>query len=338
MSEGDAQTGVFPASAPAVSLKAISKRYGETLALDNVSLDIAQNQTFALLGPNGAGKTTLLHVLCTILQPDSGTALVAGWDVRRQSLRARKSLGVVFQESSLDDRLTVYENLDFHGLVYEVPWRRRRERIEEMLALVELSDWSDELVRTLSSGMKRRLELARALVHDSRILLLDEPTVGLDVQSRARIWDYLAQLRRTRDITIIVTTHYIEEVEGCDEVCIIDHGKILAKGSPTALKAQYGHPVLRATPIDAAAIAEITARYPEVQLNSAGQLVLQAADPTLPEKFLAAFGARLRQFDVDSGSLENVFMSLTGRELRDKAAGGREQTFAFGQRGGELTR
>src|SRR5262249_48296582 len=145
-------------------------------ALDNVSFDVHRNELFALLGPNGAGKTTLLHILCTILRPDGGTAYISGIDVMKNPLEARKNLGVVFQEPSLDDRLTLYENLNFHGLVYGVPAAERRKRIDEMLALVELSDWRERLVRSLSSGMKRRLEIARALVHHSRILLLDEPT------------------------------------------------------------------------------------------------------------------------------------------------------------------
>lgn len=323
---------------PAVQLRGISKRYGEILALDSIDLTIAPNQVFALLGPNGAGKTTLLHILCTILQPDKGTAEISGFDILRQPLKARKRLGVVFQEPSLDDRLTVYENLDFHGLVYQVPWRLRRQRIEEVLALVELHDWREELVRTLSSGMKRRLEIARALIHESRVILLDEPTVGLDVQSRARIWDYLAELRRTRNITVIVTTHYIEEVEGCDEVCIIDKGTILAQGSPQALKQAHGLQVMRVTPRDTAAEAEIVSLFPQAIRSTSGQLLLQSSSPEMVDDFLGRFGARVRQFDIDTASLESVFLSLTGRELRDKAAGAREQTLAFGRRGGEHTR
>jgi len=323
---------------PAVRLANISKRYGETLALDGISLDIAPGQIFALLGPNGAGKTTLLHILCTILLPDSGTAEIWGQDILRRPLEARKNLGVVFQEPSLDDRLTVYENLDFHGLVYRVPRKLRKQRIDEVLDLVELAGWRDELVRTLSSGMKRRLEIARALIHDSRVVLLDEPTVGLDVQSRARIWDYLGQLRRERDITVIVTTHYIEEVEGCDEVCIIDRGKVLAQDSPENLRATYGKQVIRLTPRDAAAETAILALHPDAVRNPAGQLLIGVESEAVTDAFLEKFGTRVRQFDIQTPSLETVFLSLTGRELRDKAAGGREQTLAFGRRGGEHTR
>src|SRR4051812_23422297 len=205
-------------SEPAVAIEGVSKRFGRTLALDNVGFEVRRNELFALLGPNGAGKTTLLHILCTILRPDSGTARISGIDVVKNPLDGRRNLGVVFQEPSLDDRLTLYENLNFHGLVYGVPAAQRKTRIEEMLALVELTEWRERLVRTLSSGMKRRLEIARALIHRSRILFLDEPTVWLDAQSRERLWQYVHRLRNERALTVIVTTHYIEEVEGCDRV------------------------------------------------------------------------------------------------------------------------
>ncbi|HEY3643125.1 MAG TPA: ATP-binding cassette domain-containing protein, partial [Xanthobacteraceae bacterium] len=186
---------MIAAPVPAVEIDHISKRYGRTLALDEVTFGVGRGDVFALLGPNGAGKTTLLHILCTILRPDSGTARIGGADVVKNPLGARRSLGVVFQEPSLDDRLTVTENLEFHGLVYGVPQAVRHARIGELLALVELEKWGGALVRTLSSGMKRRLEIARALIHDSSILFLDEPTAGLDAQSRERIWQYLDKVR-----------------------------------------------------------------------------------------------------------------------------------------------
>jgi ABC-2 type transport system ATP-binding protein len=325
-------------SQPVIELAHLRKQYGNTVALDDINLTVHANQAFALLGPNGAGKTTLLHILCSILQPDSGTATVAGFDVARQPLKARKRLGVVFQEPSLDDRLTVYENLSFHCLIYQVPRRERKQRIAEMLELVELSDWRDRLVRTLSSGMKRRLEIARALVHDSKIVFLDEPTVGLDVQSRARIWQYLTELRKRRDLTLVITTHYIEEVENCDQVCIIDHGKILVEGTPDALKQAYGHQMLRVVARDAEIAAAIQVRYPDAVLTAGDELTLPVADERLVDDFLGQFGARVRKFSLESPSLEGVFLSLTGRDLRDVAATGREQTYAFGRRGGEHTR
>jgi ABC-2 type transport system ATP-binding protein len=318
-----------PSTAPStaiVSIEGLSKRYGRTVALDGVSLKIGRNELFALLGPNGAGKTTLIHILCTILRPDSGTITLAGFDVARQPLKARRHLGVVFQEPSVDDRLTVFENLNFHGLVYQVPAAVRRKRIDELLALVELEEWRHALVRSLSAGMKRRVEIARALIHDSAVLVLDEPTTGLDAQSRERIWAYLARLRKERSLTIIVTTHYIEEVEGCDRVCIIDHGKVLAIDTPTALKTGRGQELLRAVPED------------ESTAGSGGALVIEADGTSFAEDFLKRFGNRVKRLSIDSPSLESVFLSLTGRELRDQAAGRRERTYAFGRRGGEHTR
>lgn len=326
------------AAGKAISVNALSKRYGRTLALDDVSFEVGKNELFALLGPNGAGKTTLLHVLCTILRPESGSAAIGGFDVVRQPLAARRLLGIVFQEPSLDDRLTVYENLDLHGLVFGVPRKLRRQRIEEMLDLVELSQWADKTVRTLSSGMKRRLEIARALIHDSEILLLDEPTVGLDAQTRERIWSYIRRLREERQITILVTTHYIEEVESCDRVCIIDHGMVLALDTPDALKRDHGEQVLRLLPKSDAARQTILARYKDRLAKETSEALLLRSDDAFVEAFLAENGGRIRSLAVEVPSLETVFLSLTGRELRDQAAGQREQTLAFGKRGGEHTR
>jgi ABC-2 type transport system ATP-binding protein len=326
------------ACAAAVEIEGVSKRFGRTLALDNVSFEVRANELFALLGPNGAGKTTLLHILCTILRPGGGTARINGADVIKNPLQARRHLGVVFQEPSLDDRLTLYENLNFHGLVYGVPAALRRKRIDEMLALVELSDWRDRLVRTLSSGMKRRLEIARTLVHDSRILCLDEPTVGLDAQTRERIWQYVYRLRRERNITVIVTTHYIEEVEGCDRVCIIDRGRILAQDTPAALRAAHGRKIIRVAARDESTAADIAAAYPDVAVRNGTEIVLDSKDGADADAFLSRYGSRIRSFAVEEPSLESVFLSLTGRELRDQTAGARELTYEFGKRGGEHTK
>ena len=333
-----------------VRVNKLSKRYGRTLALDGVSLEVRPNELFALLGPNGAGKTTLIHILCTILAPDSGTATLKGFDVVRQPRMARRHLGVVFQEPSVDDRLTVFENLNFHGLIYQVPAATRRQRIDELLALVELEDWRHTLVRSLSSGMKRRVEIARALIHDSAVLILDEPTTGLDAQSRERIWAYLMRLRKERALTIIVTTHYIEEVEGCDRICVIDRGSILAVDTPAALKAAHGRELIRAVPDDAATAEAIRAAYPAAKTlgtmtlgtgaaaGSDSTIVIEADGGATAEAFLKKFGGRVRRLSIDSPSLESVFLSLTGRELRDQPAGKRERTYAFGRRGGEHTK
>jgi len=327
-----------PNSTPAIRLDAVSKRYGRTLALDQVSFEVRDRELFALLGPTGAGKPTLLHILCTILRPDHGVALVGGFDVVKQALAARRRLGIVFQEPSLDDRLTVFENLNLHGQVFGVPRKLRRQRIDEMLALVELSEWADKPARMLSSGMKRRLEIARALIHDSEIMLLDEPTVGLDAQTRGRIWSYIHRLRTERQITVLITTHYIEEVEGCDRVCVVDHGKILALDTPETLKRDHGKQRLRLVPRDDVDRQEIRIRFADRLAGEAGDSILLTSDDTFVEAFLAEYGRRIRSMAVEVPSLEMVFLSLTGRELRDQAAGARDRTYAFGRRGGEHTR
>jgi ABC-2 type transport system ATP-binding protein len=323
---------------PAVEITDVTKRYGRTVALGGVSFDVRPNELFALLGPNGAGKTTLLHILCTILRPDGGTARINGVDVVRNPRKARRDLGVVFQEPSLDDRLTLYENLNFHGLVYGVPKVQREQRIEEMLELVELSEWRERLVRTMSSGMKRRLEIARALIHQSRILILDEPTVGLDAQSRERLWEYVHRLRTEKDLTVIVTTHYIEEVERCDRVCVIDRGVILAQDSPATLKEKHGQELIRVHTREVSTAAEIAAAYPDGTVHKDTEVVIKSGGDAFMEAFLTRYGSRIRRLAVEEPSLESVFLSLTGRGLRDQAAGARELTYEFGKRGGEHTK
>lgn len=319
-----------------VEVQNLSKRYGRVLALDDVSLTIQSGERFAILGPNGAGKTTLIHTLCTIHTSDAGTAKVAGFDVQRHPLKARRVLGVVFQEPSLDTRLTVAENLEFHGRIFGVSGRLRRTRIPELLDLVELTSWKDHLVRSLSKGMQRRLEIARALVHDARLLVLDEPTVGLDAQTRGRMWEYLSELQRTRDLTVLVTTHYIEEVDSCDRVCIIDHGKVLTTGSPAELKARHGHILIRVEPRDKETEALLIGSFDGATIQGTSVL-LPVEDDEAIEAVLGRFGSRIRSFAVERSTLESVFLALTGRAIRDQAAGDKERLLNFARQGGEHT-
>jgi ABC-2 type transport system ATP-binding protein len=324
-------------ASPLVEVRDLSKRYGRTLALDRVSLAIDRGERYAILGPNGAGKTTLIHVLCTIHPGDSGTVIVAGHDVHRHPRAARRHLGVVFQEPSLDTRLTVTENLDFHGRIFGVPARRRRERIRDLLELVELTRWKDHLARSLSRGMQRRLEIARALVHDAQLLVLDEPTVGLDAQTRSRMWEYLDELQRIRDLTVLVTTHYIDEVDACDRVCIIDNGKVLTEGTPTTLKRERGQMVVRVRARDADTEQRIRAFYTSAAPEGEELLIPVSAETEI-EALLQRFGASLRAFTVERPTLESVFLTLTGRAIRDGAAGARDRLLEFANRGGEHTR
>lgn len=321
-------------SEAAIIVSDVSAAYGSKKALDGITLVVPAGSHFALLGPNGAGKTTLVNILCTLRRPDSGSAMVAGADVVSRSTQARRSIGVVFQDSSLDDRLTAWENLEFHGLVYGMARKPRRAMIETVLELVELDDWTHEIVRSFSGGMRRRLEIARALLHEPKILFLDEPTVGLDAQTRQRIWQYLDGLRRERNLTVLTTTHYIEEVEGADSVCIIDGGRIIAQGSPDALKAEHGQRWLHVVPQDAAALDAVRARYPEAQLLGTNTLAIPAHDTSRTDYLLAEFRDRLAEIRFQPPTLESVFLSLTGRELRDRVDGQRDAERAAGRRGG----
>jgi ABC-2 type transport system ATP-binding protein len=299
-----------------VVVSEVSKRYGRTVALDGVSLEVAHGERYALLGPNGAGKTTLIHIICTIHPADSGTVTVGGWEVHKQPRRARQALGVVFQEPSLDTRLTVAENLEFHGQVFGVPRQLRRRRINDLLELVELADRRDKLVSSLSKGMQRRLEIARALVHDARVLVLDEPTVGLDAQTRARMWDYIAEVQRRHELTVLVTTHYIEEVDDCDKVCIIDHGKVLAVDTPAALKSAHGRTLVKVTARDEAAAEKLLETYPGSSVT-AGQVVLPVDSTAAVTEILRTHSDEMEAMTVESPTLESVFLSLTGRAIRD---------------------
>ena len=307
-----------PDTQPAIDVRDLTLRYGNRTALDGVSLTVGRGQSFALLGPNGAGKTSLISVLATLRQADGGVVQVAGHDVRRAARDVRKAIGMVFQDASLDSRLTAEENLDFHGRVYGMAPRARRAAVDRVLALVELDDWRDAIVRSFSGGMKRRLEIARALMHDPRILFLDEPSVGLDPQTRARIHADLDRQRRERGLTTLTTTHYIDEVEGADRVCIIDHGKIIAAGTPDALKRDHGQAVLHVAPATPADRGAVMAAFPKAVATGA-ELMIPVADDAFVAHFLGTFGSRLTQMRLQAPTLETVFLNLTGRALRDRA-------------------
>jgi ABC-2 type transport system ATP-binding protein len=222
-----------------ITVENLEKSYGAVRAVRGISFEVQAGELFGFLGPNGAGKTTTVKMLCTLLKPTGGRATVAGFDVFRQRDDVRRAIGIVFQDASLDDQLTAVENLRFHTMIYKVPRAERERRIEEALALVELSDRADSIVKTFSGGMKRRLELARSLTHRPAVLFLDEPTLGLDPQTRRRIWEFLGGLRKSYGLTLFLTTHYMDEAEGCDRIAIIDHGQIVVLDTPTKLKSLH---------------------------------------------------------------------------------------------------
>ena len=220
-----------------IEVKNLTKKFGEFVAVDNISFDVEKGEIFAFLGPNGAGKSTTIKILTTLLSPSEGVLTLDGHNVEKDSRSVRHSFGIVFQDPSLDDELTAYENMEFHGILYDLPKALRKERIKQLLTLVELWDRKDSYVKEYSGGMKRRLEIARGLLHHPKILFLDEPTLGLDPQTRNHMWEYIRELNKTEKITVFFTTHYMEEADRIAErIAIIDHGKIIASGTPSSLK------------------------------------------------------------------------------------------------------
>ena len=224
-----------------IIVKDLTKKFGEFTAVDNISFNVDKGDIFAFLGPNGAGKTTTIKMLTTLLLPTSGEILVNGYNPLTDKDKVRHSFGIVFQDQSLDDELTCWENMEFHGVLYGIPKKIRRSRIEEMLKFVELWERKDELVKNFSGGMKRRLEIARGLIHHPKILFLDEPTLGLDPQTRNHIWNYIKDLNQKEEMTVFFTTHYMEEADrAAKKVAVIDHGKIIILGTPLELKQKTG--------------------------------------------------------------------------------------------------
>jgi len=229
----------------AIHVDHLTRKFNELVAVNDISFEIEQGEIFGLLGPNGAGKTTTLAMLSTMLKPTSGSATVNGMDIEHNEDGVRKSIGIVFQDQSLDEELTAWENMDFHGRLYRIPGEVREQRIKELLDLVELEDRKNDIVKTFSGGMRRRLEIARGLLHHPAVLFLDEPTLGLDPQTRNHLWQYIATLNKEHGITIILTTHYMEEADRlCNRIAIIDHGKIIALDTPANLKDGIGGDVV----------------------------------------------------------------------------------------------
>jgi len=227
-----------------IKVQNLTKKFGSLVAVKEVSFEVKPGEVFGFLGPNGAGKSTTINILCTILRPTSGTAWVSCCDVLKEPHRVRREIGIIFQDPSLDDRLTAEDNLRFHGYLYHMSEKQVKERIPEVLDLVELYDRRGEFVRKYSGGMKRRLEIARGLMHQPKLLFLDEPTLGLDPQTRAHIWDYVMKMRAETNLTIFMTTHYMQEAEICDRIAIIDNGRIVDLDTPANLKSKHNEKTL----------------------------------------------------------------------------------------------
>ncbi len=305
-----------------IETEELVKKFGDFTAVDRLDLRIRPGELFGFLGPNGAGKTTTISVLCTLLRPTAGRVQVAGYDVVRQADDVRRSIGLIFQDPTLDNQLTAQENLDFHALAYDVPRAEARPRAEALLKLLDLWDRRDDQVKSFSGGMKRRLEIARSLLHRPRVLFLDEPTLGLDPQTRALIWQYLLGLRQSDGITLFLTTHYMDEAEYCDRIAIIDHGQVVALDTPDKLKAMVGGDVVTVRTSDNhQAAQEIEARWGLAAVAHGDELRLEVerGDQFVPE-LVRGVTPRVEAVTVNRPTLDDVFMKLTGRAIRDEEA------------------
>jgi len=304
------------------------KRFGPVEAVRGVSFTVARGEIFGFLGPNGAGKTTTIHILATLLKPTAGRATVAGHDVVKEPDKVRRNIGIVFQDPSLDLDLSGYENLYIHGRLYGLDGQRLRERLEEVLKFVELWEFRDREVRMYSGGMRRRLEIARAMLHTPRILFLDEPTLGLDPQTRVHIWDYIRELRKSYGTTIFLTTHYMDEAETlCDRIAIIDHGKIIAMGTAEELKSMLSSDIVYVKlgqvgeDVCSKIFVESVKSCRVVEGNTLALQVKKASEaiPTILQ-LLDRLEVRVLEVSYRRPSLNDVFIHLTGRGLRDSEA------------------
>ena len=304
-----------------IKVENLVKRFGELVAVDDISFSVVPGEIFGFLGPNGAGKTTTINILCTLSKPTSGQAFVNGFDVVRQQSRVRQSIGLVFQDPSLDERLTGLQNLNFHASVYRVPGSIRQQRIEQVLKIMELWDRRNSEVRNYSGGMKRRLELARGLLHYPKVLFLDEPTLGLDPQTRSHIWEYIHDLRQREGTTIFLTTHYMDEAENADRIAIIDYGKLVAMDTPERLKNIMGKDIISVkTDDNDRAAEEVRLRYRiEVTHDSDGLTFEVANGEEFLPTFMREFSTKILSISLHRPSLDDVFLKLTGREIRQEA-------------------
>jgi ABC-2 type transport system ATP-binding protein len=314
----------------AISVNGLVKRYDEVEAVSGIDFTVATGETFGFLGPNGAGKSTTINMLCTLVRPTGGSATVAGHDVVRERDAVRRNIGLVFQETTLDGYLTAEQNLRLHAELYGVPRELVGERLRQVTEMVGLWERRKSLVNTFSGGMKRRLEIARGLLHSPRVLFLDEPTIGLDPQTRNSIWSYISELGRAEEITIFLTTHYMEEAEYCERIAIMDRGRIVVLDTPEALKESVGKDRVQiATPDDEAAIVALRERF-GIQARIAEGMVtfgVAGGEEFVPRLFAEWDPAHppIRSVSVARPSLDDVFMSYTGTTIRDAEVAGSDQ-------------
>lgn len=308
---------------PIIKVENLTKKFGPITAVEGVSFDVDEGTIFGFLGPNGAGKTTTINILCTLLLPTSGKAYINGHDCVRESSEVRKSIGIVFQDPTIDKDLTAYENLLFHAYLYKLNRKKIKKRIDEVLHFVGLYDRRNDLVKRFSGGMKRRLEVARGLMHSPKVLFLDEPTLGLDPQTRANLWEFITELPLKSNVTVFMTTHYMEEAEVCNRIAIIDKGKIIAIGSPEELKKTIGGDVIYIKTTDnKKAKEEIEGTFGLTVSEKGEELFLTTlrGDTCIPD-IIRAIGERVLSVRLQRPTLNDVFLKITGREIRAEEVG-----------------
>ena len=316
-----------------IAIRDLAKRYGKLTAVDRLNLDIYENEVFGLLGSNGAGKTTTIHMLATLLKPTSGTAVVNGYDIVTQSAKVRSSVGIVFQAPSSDDMLTGYENLKLHSWLYNVPTQIRAKRIAEVLDLVGLTQRKDDQVKKYSGGMRRRLEIARGLIHKPKVIFLDEPTLGLDPSSRESMWKYIERLVKEEKITIILTTHYMEEADMlCDRIGIIDRGKIIVLDTPSNLKGMLGGDIIKLrlaqkkhSNID---ILNNFSFVHKIENSTDDGLLVLSVDNASRDLPIILKYIDTESVEYTSPTLNDVFLRFTGRNIKEEAEGGFMEKYA----------
>ena len=313
----------------AIVTQDLTKKFNGLVAVDHINFKVKSVEIFGLLGPNGAGKTTTINMLITLLKPTEGTAYVSGFDIRREPEKIRERIGVVFQDMTVDRNLTGYENMWLHGKLYNIPEKELKRRIKELLEFVELEKWANVELRKYSGGMIRRLEIARGLLHTPEILFLDEPTLGLDPQTRAHIWDYIRRTKKEKNMTILLTTHYMDEAEKlCDRIAIIDHGKIIAIGTPEQLKKTIGGDIIYITVSKEnhdikrfmEAIKDNVSEKTKIINTNTLAITVENAPEKIPLIFDVAQsnGVKILEIKYSRPTLDDVFLQLTGRKLREE--------------------
>jgi len=303
---------------PVIAVRNLTKTYKKLDAVKGISFEVKEGEIFGFLGPNGAGKSTTINMICTMLEPTSGDITINGFDANKQKNRVRESIGIIFQENTLDEKLTANENLMLHCRFYKVPKAKREARITEVLEIVDLVEKRKDRVETFSGGMKRRLEIARGLLHYPKVLFLDEPTVGLDPQTRAHLWEYILKLKEKEGITMFLTTHYLDEAEISDRVAIMDKGEIIALDNPTALKDQLGGDIIElSTEDNEKALEEIHEKIEgaEVSVKDDTIHLKVASSDAFISSFIKTLDIPITKLNIRKPTLNDVFLAFTGRQI-----------------------